>query len=193
MNPPAVYVAPAPHVRLRGWKEIAARIEAVVRMYEGRGDVVIGVQPAERYSRLNVDPLPVRTYRGEAWLFARRLDEWVARRNGGRLPDGTRLPMVQGWVDICVQVGGVSTDTAQRWAHEESDPLPVLGLVPGGRVASAMAYVSAVRDWVDRHDMPIQADDARQPGIRKGGTWTPKGAIAVDLVEPVDAWAIVRP
>lgn len=190
MDAAAVYVAPAPNVRLRGWKEIAARLEAVVRLYAHQAEVVIGVQPAERYSRINVDPLPVRTYRGEVWLYALRLDEWVARRNGGWLPDGTRLSMVRGLADISVQVGGVSERTVQRWAHEERDPLPVLGLVAGTRVPAAMAYVSAIRDWVDRHDMPIQAEDARAPGVRKGETWSPKGAIAAEACahdEPTDA------
>lgn len=126
--------------KLWGWKAIAARLG-------------IAENTALAYSRLCEDPLPVRMQRGTPWCHERYLDEWLARRSGGVMRDGTALERLEGWPAICHELFGVDRKTAFRWARLPHDRLPVLGI--GGR--SPWAYKAAVRDWKNRGDLPFQA------------------------------------
>lgn len=140
--------------RIRGHKSLAAHIN-------------VGESAVVAYTRLPEDPLPIRVNvrhgnerRGEPWCWSVFLDEWVARRNGGVLADGTRLKVLQGWLEICALLGGIDPDTAQRWARLPHDRLPVYGI--RGHLPSRQgpwAYESALRDWMMRGDLPYQAHD----------------------------------
>jgi hypothetical protein len=62
-------------------------------------------------------------------------------------------PVVEGWKAIA-EVLGVHVNTAQRYARQNVDPLPV-------RVSHRGVYArrAALQDWIDRHDMSLQADE----------------------------------
>ncbi len=155
--------------RCRGWKDIAARLEATTRLYAGKELVTVAVNTAIGYSRLSCDPLPIRTYRGEAWCWPKRIDDWLARRKGGLYPDGSSLAITRGWDDIRKSIGDVSHRTAVRWATSDEDPLPVSGRRKDGCSEDGVwIYTTALRDWNDRHDLPIQAVDVRAQDLRKG-------------------------
>ena len=162
------YAPPAVSLRCRGWKDITARLEATTRLYAGKELVPVSVNTATGYSRLSCDPLPVRTYCGEVWCKAHRIDEWLARRKGGLLPDGSSLTKVIGWADIRKPLGNISYRAAIRWATSDEDPLPVVGRGQHGGDGSVWIYSTALRDWNDRHDLPIQAVDVRAQELRKG-------------------------
>jgi hypothetical protein len=102
------------------------------------------------YARLKEDPLPVRMTRtARVWIWSRYAEEWAARRAGGRMSNGETLERAVGWPDISARLG-VSTETAMRWRRLSVDRLPVQG------VRQPWAYVSALRDWLVRGDVPMQ-------------------------------------
>jgi len=103
------------------------------------------------YSRLNEDPLPMRMRRGICWARKGCLDEWKCRRSGG---DG--LLRIRGWERICEALGKANKDTAIKWTKLEHDRLPVYGMGTTTRTGHPWIYASALRDWLDRHDLPIQ-------------------------------------
>lgn len=162
-----IYEPPSTKDRCRGWKDIAARLEATSRLYDGKDDTTLTFATAQRYSRLPCDPLPIRTYRGEAWCRTHRIDEWIARRMDGVLPNGTPLTILRGWADIRVALGNISHSAAVRWATGDNDPLPISGRWLPGSTGSVWMYTTALRDWYDRHDLPIQAVDVRCQDVRK--------------------------
>ena len=98
------------------------------------------------YSRLSVDPLPLFLRRGLLRADRRHLDEWKLRRTGGQ-----GLTRHEGWQAIADALA-VDRDTALQWAKLPHDPLPVMGR--GTR--KPWAYATAVRDWLTRHDLPVQ-------------------------------------
>lgn len=192
--PSGIYRLPATTARCRGWKEIAARVESTARLYPAHAGAVVAwvnwtkgtrYRPGDKasdYAMLAVDPLPIRCYQAEVWCYTLRLDEWVARRNAGVLPDGAPLHVLRGYQDIGVALGNASTRSMRRWAITEWDPLPIHA--PGqplGSTPSVWAYTSAVRDWIDRHDLPIQVA-ALQRGYR---AWVPKASLAVGEADVV--------
>ncbi|WP_437309980.1 hypothetical protein [Sorangium sp. So ce388] len=131
-----------PGEKLWGWKAIAARLG-------------IAENTAIAYSRLCEDPLPVRMQRGSPWCHERYLDEWLARRSGGVMRDGSALERLDGWPAICHELFGADRATAFRWARLPHDRLPVIGI--GGR--QPWAYKAAIRDWKNRGDLPFQAHE----------------------------------
>jgi hypothetical protein len=172
----SAYALPDPLERLRGWKDLAARLQATARLYEGHAEATVDTKTAMRYARIFPDPLPARCYQAEVWCYAIRVDEWVARRNGGRFPDGSPLAVLRGYADIQQALGGVSLTTVQRWAAAEWDALPLHAPgKPQGSAVSVWAYATAIRDWIDRHDMPLSGV-LLERGHR---AWVPKAALAV--------------
>jgi hypothetical protein len=152
-----LYAPPATSARCHGWKDITARLEAVVRQYAGNESAEVSAGTAMNYAKLPCDPLPVRSFRGQAWCRSHRLDEWLARRNDGLLPNGTKLFVVRGWADILDALGDASYRSAIRWSSGEADPMPIFGRGKVGGDGSVWIYATALRDWMDRHDLPIQA------------------------------------
>jgi len=134
--------------KTRGWKAIAGRVG-------------IAENTAVAYSRLCEDPLPVRVSRGAPWCYELFLDEWLARRSGGVMRDGTELERLEGWAAICRELFGVSRVVAFRWAKLPHDRLPVMGI--GTR--EPWAYKAAIRDWKNRGDLPFQAHERIQSEV----------------------------
>ncbi len=103
------------------------------------------------YSRLNEDPLPLRQRRGTLRAYRLHIDEWKRRRSGGE-----GLARFEGWAAICSALGGVNKDTAIQWARLRHDRLPVLGMGTEVRTGRPWIYAAALRDWIYRHDLPVQ-------------------------------------
>ena len=85
--------------------------------------------------------------------IAAHLDAWKLRRSGGE-----GLARYEGWATIADALA-VDRDTALQWAKLPGDPLPVMGI--GTR--KPWAYETAVRDWLYRHDLPVQAARRLRP------------------------------
>lgn len=181
--------APPPEPRgekIKGWKAIASRLQ-------------IHEDTARAYARLADDPLPLRTNknnRAEPWCYSLFLDQWKARRCGGILPDGTELARFVGWEAIRAMLGGTPLDTVRRWSRRRHDPLPV---IRRGR-AEPWAYHAAIRDWIQRGDVPFAAHDGAEtenPSRPKG--WIPvrgialgnQGSSRVDA-QPARSYAILK-
>jgi hypothetical protein len=154
--------------RLCGVKELAAHLG--------------GLNPSTviAYSRLAEDPLPLRIDRaGAVWCFSLFVDQWRARRCDGIMPDGTALARATGQDAICAELGGVDRDTSLRWAKRPQDRLPIYGIKrgdPGG--SKPWAYVSAIRDWLSRGDMPYQAH-AKRKIPRVTMAWEPSRRLSI--------------
>lgn len=61
--------------------------------------------------------------------------------------------IVEGWKRIA-EILEVHPNTAQRWARQNVDPLPVRVNAKG-----VYAWVAALRSWVDRQDKSLQAEE----------------------------------
>lgn len=61
--------------------------------------------------------------------------------------------IAEGWKDIAATLE-VHPNTAQRWARQNVDPLPVRTNHRG-----VYAWVSALRSWIDRQDKSLQAEE----------------------------------
>jgi len=107
----------------------------------------IAESTALAYSRLSTDPLPLFLRRGQLRATVTHLDEWKLRRSGGE-----GLSRYEGWAAIASALA-VDRDTALQWAKLPHDPLPVAGI--GTR--KPWCYLAAMRDWLYRHDLPLQA------------------------------------
>lgn len=112
----------------------------------------IAESTALAYSRLNEDPLPLRLRRGTLRAHRLHLDEWKQRRDGGE-----GLARYEGWQAICAALGGPNVDTAILWARLPHDRLPVQGMGTRKRTGRPWIYAAALRDWLYRHDLPVQA------------------------------------
>lgn len=129
----------------RGWVAIAEHIHVGCK------------ETAIAYARLQPDPLPVLMVRGVPHARRQRLDEWCARRNGGVLRDGTTLERAEGIRAIAVALN-VCHRTVLRLAHHPVFPLPI-----NGRHEHRWAYITALRDYLDRQTMPFQIADQLRP------------------------------
>lgn len=87
---------------------------------------------------LPVDPLRLRRLGGKVWIAAERAEAW-RRRHGHETDD---LIVVKSWCHIADALK-VPIRTAQRWAAQKVDPLPV----KHGRPPTA--FKDALLDWVD--------------------------------------------
>lgn len=67
-----------------------------------------------------------------------------------------REKRVQGWKEIAEALG-VSTVTAQGYARRKVDPLPVYWRRCGGGV---VAHATALRDWLERQEIPLDMRDS---------------------------------
>lgn len=110
---------------LWGYKQIADRLGCSVRSVSDK-------------AQLPRDPLRLRRLGGKVWMTAARADAWRARHE----KDRAMLSTVVGWRDIAKALR-VPVRTAQRWASQPVDPLPV----EKGR--PSFAYRDALLDWVD--------------------------------------------
>jgi len=70
-----------------------------------------------------------------------------------------REKKVEGW-DAIASAIGVSRASAQSYAHRKKDPLPVYWSRCGGRV---VAHATALRDWIERQDIPLDMRDSAKP------------------------------
>lgn len=110
---------------LWGYKQIAAALGCSVRSVLDK-------------TLLPRDPLRLQRLGGKVWMQAARADAWKRRHD--KEPSG--LPIVERWGDIAAALR-VPVRTAQRWAAQPCDPLPV----ESGRLA--WAYRDALLDWLD--------------------------------------------
>lgn len=124
--------------------------EAIVGLKSIAAHLGCAESTALAYSRLNVDPLPLRLRRGQLRATTLFLDEWRRRREGGE-----GLARLEGWTAISEALS-VNRDTALQWAKLEHDPLPVLGMGTPKKTGRPWCYAAALRDWIYRHDLPIQ-------------------------------------
>lgn len=119
------------------------------------------VDTALTYARRRVDPLPVMMTRGAPHIESVQLEEWVARKNGGIMPDGSMLETIEG-VDQLADHLGVDRRTIHKWASDARDPLP---LFKRGR--RRCAFVSALEVWSKRQTVPLKAIDVERSAGRR--------------------------
>ena len=119
------------------------------------------VDTALTYARRRVDPLPVMMTRGAPHIEATRLEEWVARKNCGVMPDGSMLETIEG-VDRFADYFGVDRRTIHKWASDARDPLPLFR-----RGRRRCAFVSALVVWRARQTVPLRAIDGARSATRR--------------------------
>lgn len=105
------------------------------------------------YARLQVDPLPLMMVRGQAQINRGVLEQWWARRNGGKMRDGTPLVRLEGELEIAAELG-VNERTVSRLAARAWHPLPVYGTR-----RKRWTYAAAVRDWQSLEVVPFVVAD----------------------------------
>lgn len=128
---------------VRGWEAIARQLR------------VGSSTTAMTYARRNIDPLPVVVVRGTPSAIPQYVDEWWARSlNSGVARDGTPLERVTS-IDAIRELLDVSKWTVFRMTARADDPLPLRWSAAGAR----WAYVTALRDWVDRQTIPFRVHD----------------------------------
>lgn len=135
---------------LRGWTAIIRQLRV------GKIDTAV------RYARRNVDPLPIVVVQGVPSAVPQYLDEWWARTlNHGVTLDGEPLERAEG-IKAIVDLTGISRPTVYRLAERAVDPLSIHRSGNGSR----WAYVTALRDFLDRQTIPFRIHDRLSPRDR---------------------------